>query len=159
MDKKTVPHHKYSYIPKQNRKLIYEYLFKEGVIVVEKDAKIARHPHLNVPNLHIMMTLKSLKSKKYVDEKYNWKHQYFILNNEGIEFLREFLHLPPSIFPATLSKKTVNRAPKIEEEFSRELRQPMGRGRQEGKTALNFKDVAALVRRSSSSSTTCRSAD
>ncbi|CAD2088149.1 40S ribosomal protein S10, putative [Plasmodium berghei] len=129
MDKKTLPHHKYSYIPKQNRKLIYEYLFKEGVIVVEKDAKIPRHPHLNIPNLHIMMTLKSLKSRKYVEEKYNWKHQYFILNNEGIEFLREFLHLPPSIFPATLSKKTINRAPKIDDEFSRELRQPMGRGR------------------------------
>lgn len=48
---------------------------------------------------------------------------------EGIEFLREFLHLPPSIFPATLSKKTINRAPKIDDEFSRELRQPMGRGR------------------------------
>ncbi|KOB86741.1 hypothetical protein PFDG_05488 [Plasmodium falciparum Dd2] len=28
MDKQTLPHHKYSYIPKQNKKLIYEYLFK-----------------------------------------------------------------------------------------------------------------------------------
>lgn len=59
------------------------WLIVEGVIVVEKDAKIPRHPHLNIPNLHIMMTLKSLKSRKYVEEKYNWKHQYFILNNEG----------------------------------------------------------------------------
>lgn len=132
----VAPHHKYSYIPKANKKLVLEYLFKEGVIVVEKDATAPRHPHLLIPNLHIMMIMKSLKSKNLVEEKYNWKHQYFVLNNEGIEHLREYLHLPPSIFPATLSKKNATRGPKMDEDGGREregrdrdhMRHPFGRG-------------------------------
>lgn len=47
----------------------------------------------------------SLKSRGYVREQFNWKHFYFFLTNEGIEFLREELHLPAEVVPATLKKK------------------------------------------------------
>eukprot|EP00921_Rhytidocystis_pertsovi_P002312 GHVQ01003952.1.p1 GENE.GHVQ01003952.1~~GHVQ01003952.1.p1 ORF type:complete len:170 (-),score=32.87 GHVQ01003952.1:107-616(-) len=107
---------KFTLIPKRNKKAIYEYLFKEGVLVVQKDAKIVKHPEIgqseeedkkvDVPNLHVMMTLKSLHSRNYVDEKFTWQHHYYFLTNEGIEYLREYLHLPPSVFPATLTKKS-----------------------------------------------------
>ncbi|VWU49868.1 40S ribosomal protein S10, putative [Hepatocystis sp. ex Piliocolobus tephrosceles] len=129
MDRKTLPNHKYSYIPKKSKKQIYEYLFKEGVLVVEKDAKIKRHPQLNIPNLHVMMTMKSLYSRKYVTENYNWKHQYFILNDNGIEYLRDYLHLPAQTMPSTFSNVKSNRTPKPDEEFGGDHRAGMGRGR------------------------------
>ncbi|EPR59254.1 ribosomal protein RPS10 [Toxoplasma gondii TgCatPRC2] len=105
----TVPGMKFSLIPKANRKAIYEYLFKEGVIVVQKNGKIERHPEVPVPNLHVMMTLRSLQTKKFVEEKFNWQHNYYFLTNEGIEFLRTYLHLPPTVFPSTLTKKSTGR--------------------------------------------------
>ncbi|OXB51164.1 UNVERIFIED_CONTAM: hypothetical protein H355_009251, partial [Colinus virginianus] len=77
-----------------------------GVIVVQKNAKLERHPEIPVPNLHVMMTLRSLHTKKYTEEKFNWQHHYYFLTNEGIEYLREYLHLPATVFPSTLTKKT-----------------------------------------------------
>lgn len=44
-------------MPKKNRVAIYEYLFKEGVMVAKKDF-IAKHPELeNIPNLHVIKTM------------------------------------------------------------------------------------------------------
>eukprot|EP01068_Selenidium_serpulae_P011401 Selendium_serpulae@DN5654_c0_g1_i1.p1 len=94
-----------SLIPKKNRKAIYETLFKEGVMVVEKDPRKARHPDIDVPNLHVMLALRSLKSKNLVTEIFNWRHHYFFLNNDGIESLREYLGLPINVFPNTLQTK------------------------------------------------------
>lgn len=102
---------KYSLIPKKNRKAIFEYLFKEGVIVVQKDAKIPKHPEIDVPNLHAMMVLRTLMSLGYVEEKFNWQHRYYFLNNDGIEYLRSALHLPPRVFPATLTRKMASKPP------------------------------------------------
>ncbi|XP_065336722.1 small ribosomal subunit protein eS10-like [Cloeon dipterum] len=36
----------------------------------------------------------------------SWRHYYWYLNNEGINYLRTFLHLPPEIVPATLKRQT-----------------------------------------------------
>uniref|UniRef100_A0A3B3BZB6 Ribosomal protein S10 n=1 Tax=Oryzias melastigma TaxID=30732 RepID=A0A3B3BZB6_ORYME len=52
-------------MPKKNRIAIYELLFKEGVMVAKKDVHLAKHPELadkNVPNLHVMKAMQSLKS-------------------------------------------------------------------------------------------------
>merc|ERR1712168_785747 len=48
----------------------------------------------------------SLKSRGYVRENFAWRHYYWYLTNEGIQYLRDFLHLPPEIVPATLRKAT-----------------------------------------------------
>jgi len=48
----------------------------------------------------------SLKSRGYVKEQYAWRHYYWYLTNEGIQFLRDELHLPPEIVPATLKRQT-----------------------------------------------------
>eukprot|EP00112_Aurelia_sp_Birch-Aquarium-sp1_P010120 Seg2177.2 transcript_id=Seg2177.2/GoldUCD/mRNA.D3Y31 product="40S ribosomal protein S10" pseudo=true protein_id=Seg2177.2/GoldUCD/D3Y31 len=93
-------------IPKKNRIVIYECLFKHGVIVAKKDFNLMKHPELEtVPNLQVIKALQSLKSRGYVKENFCWRHYYWFLKNEGIEYLREYLHLPPEIVPATLRRQ------------------------------------------------------
>ncbi|XP_071831323.1 small ribosomal subunit protein eS10-like [Apostichopus japonicus] len=92
-------------MPKKNRILIYENLFKEGVMVAKKDTNLAKHPEVDVPNLHVMKALQSLKSRGYVKEQFAWRHYYWYLTNEGIQYLRETLNLPPEIVPTTLKRQ------------------------------------------------------
>merc|ERR1719213_1078582 len=56
------------------------------------------------------MLMKSLTSKDFVKEIFNWQWYYYFLTNEGIEHLREVLHLPPQVFPQTLTKQRPTRA-------------------------------------------------
>merc|ERR1719454_2525361 len=51
------------------------------------------------------MLMKSLTSNDFVKEKFNWQWYYYFLTDEGIEHLREVLHLPPQVLPATLTKQ------------------------------------------------------
>lgn len=55
---------------------------------------------------HVIYPLQSLKSCGYVKEQFAWRHFYWYLTNEGIQYLRDFLHLPPEIVPATLRRQT-----------------------------------------------------
>merc|ERR1712114_30733 len=91
-------------IPKKNRVAIYEYLFKEGVLVAKKDPFAAKHSEIEVPNLHVIKALTSLKSKGFVREQFAWRHYYWYLTNEGIQYLRDYLHLPSEIVPSTLKR-------------------------------------------------------
>ena len=59
-------------VSKENKRKIYEYLLNEGVIVVKKDSYLPRHQQLAVPNLHVQMIVKSLKSKGFLQEVFNW---------------------------------------------------------------------------------------
>jgi len=91
-------------IPKKNRIAVYAYLFKEGVLVAKKDFALPKHPDIDVPNLQVIKLMQSMKSRNYVKENFNWQYYYYYLTNEGIEYLREYLHLPPEIVPVTLKK-------------------------------------------------------
>merc|ERR1712146_614097 len=73
-------------IPKKTKKAILEHLFKEGVMV-----------------------MKTMCSKAYVTEKFNWMWHYYFLTNEGFEYLREYLNLPATVFPSTLTKQRPSR--------------------------------------------------
>ena len=101
-------------VSKDNRRAIFVYLLKQGVVVVKKDAYLPQHQQLTeVPNLHVMMICKSLKSKGYLNEVYNWGWKYYFLTDSGISFLIKELGLPPTanILPATHpKKKTVTKA-------------------------------------------------
>lgn len=44
-------------MPKKNRVQIFEYLFKEGVLVAKKDFSAPKHPEIDVPNLHVIKAL------------------------------------------------------------------------------------------------------
>ncbi|XP_014231875.1 40S ribosomal protein S10b-like [Trichogramma pretiosum] len=93
-------------MPKQNRTAIYEMLFKEGVMVAEKNVHLPNHPELEgIPNLHVIKAMQSMKSRGLVKEQFAWRHYYWCLTNDGIEYLRGYLHLPPEIVPATLKRK------------------------------------------------------
>ncbi|XP_063575861.1 small ribosomal subunit protein eS10-like, partial [Pongo abelii] len=83
----------------------HELFFKEGVTVAKKDVHMPKHPELadkNVPNLHVMKAMQSLKSGDYVKEEFAWRHFYWYLTNKDIQYLRDYLHLPLEIVPATL---------------------------------------------------------
>ncbi|XP_060870060.1 small ribosomal subunit protein eS10 [Metopolophium dirhodum] len=93
-------------MPKKNRRAIYEYLFKEGVMVAEKDFHKPVHPDIEgIPNLQVIKAMQSLKSRDYVKEQFAWRHYYWYLTNEGIQYLRDYLHLPTEIVPATLKRQ------------------------------------------------------
>eukprot|EP00928_Gymnodinium_smaydae_P096721 TRINITY_DN85_c0_g1_i5.p3 TRINITY_DN85_c0_g1~~TRINITY_DN85_c0_g1_i5.p3 ORF type:complete len:125 (+),score=33.28 TRINITY_DN85_c0_g1_i5:67-441(+) len=93
-------------IPKKTRKAIMEHLFKEGVMCVKHDPNAHCHNELkDVPNLHVMMVLRSLCSRNYLTEKFNWQWHYYFLTNEGIDYLREVLHLPAQVCPSTFTKQ------------------------------------------------------
>jgi small subunit ribosomal protein S10e len=97
------------FIPKENRIAVFSYLFKEGVLVVKKDTRSQTHPHIEGPtNLEVLMLVKSLESRGYVKVTFSWQYNYVYLTDAGIEYLRQYLALPPEIVPAT-HKKTATR--------------------------------------------------
>ena len=110
-------------MPTKVKKQILTKLFNEGVLVAEKDRK-NNHPDFGVPNLYVMQLMKSMKSRTFVNETFCWHHFYWYLTNEGIDYLRAYLHLPLEIVPLTLKKKN-----KPEEEYQ----PPQGRGGRSGK--------------------------
>ena len=90
-----------------------------------------KHHELDLPNLHVAKAMLSLKSRGYVREVFNWcvaklrcrwftlclyappsppcaccyrQWHYYFLTDEGIAYLRAYLHLPEEIVPATLKK-------------------------------------------------------
>jgi len=93
-------------ISKQNRHLIYENLFKEGVLVAKKDFNLSKHEDLDVPNLEVIKALQSLTSRGLVKTQFSWQYYYYTVTAEGIDYLREWLHLPAEIVPATHKKPT-----------------------------------------------------
>uniref|UniRef100_A0A7S2YUC2 Plectin/eS10 N-terminal domain-containing protein n=1 Tax=Chloropicon laureae TaxID=464258 RepID=A0A7S2YUC2_9CHLO len=95
-------------ISKKNRIEIYKFLFREGVLYAEKDFNLPKHPMIDVTNLEVIKLMQSLKSKEFVTEQFAWRHYYWFLTNEGIEYLREYLNLPSEIVPNTLKKSTRN---------------------------------------------------
>ena len=100
-------------ISKENRRAIYEHLFREGVMVAKKDFRPHNHPELEtIPNLQVIKTMQSLRSRGYVTEQFSWQSYYWYLTNEGIQYLRDFLHLPPEIVPSTLTRQRGQRAPR-----------------------------------------------
>ncbi|KLO12571.1 hypothetical protein SCHPADRAFT_412557 [Schizopora paradoxa] len=92
------------FIRKENRKLIHESLFKEGVLVCKKDYNQPEHDDLPVPNLEVIKAMQSLTSKGYVKTQFSWAFYYYSLTPAGLDYLREELHLPAEIVPATHKK-------------------------------------------------------
>jgi len=120
--------HYYWFLNDNGVAFLRKYLFKEGVMVAKKDTHSPKHPALEkVPNLHVIKALQSLKSRGYVKEQFAWRHYYWYLTNEGIQYLRDFLHLPPEIVPPTL-KRTMKAGGERGDRGDREGRPPRGDG-------------------------------
>ncbi|KAG8816226.1 hypothetical protein FRC17_000398 [Serendipita sp. 399] len=92
-------------ISKANRRKIYENLFKEGVLVAKKDFNAPKHEDLeDIPNLQVIKAMQSLTSRGYVKTRFSWQNYYYVLTDEGLEYLRLWLNLPAEIVPATHKK-------------------------------------------------------
>lgn len=93
-------------MPLDQLRAIYEVLFREGVMVAKKDRRPrSLHPHVpGVTNLQVMRAMASLRVRGLVRETFAWRHFYWYLTNEGIAHLRQYLHLPPEIVPASLQR-------------------------------------------------------
>ncbi|EDQ99727.1 40S ribosomal protein S10, partial [Laccaria bicolor S238N-H82] len=86
-----------------NRRVIYENLFKGCPSCEKKDFNAPKHEELDVPNLQVVKALQSLTSRGYVKTQFSWQY-YYVLTPEVVEYLREWLHLPAEIVPATHKK-------------------------------------------------------
>ena len=64
------------FISKKNRIEVYSYLFKEGVLVAKKDNFKPKHDEIDVPNLEVLNLMKSLKSRGFVRETFNWQYSW-----------------------------------------------------------------------------------
>ncbi|KAH9020582.1 Plectin/S10 domain-containing protein [Lactarius pseudohatsudake] len=91
-------------ISKENKRVIYQNLFKEGVLVAKKDFNASKHEELEVPNLEVIKALQSLTSRGYVKTQFSWQWYYYTLTPEGVEYLREWLHLPAEVVPETQAR-------------------------------------------------------
>ncbi|XP_078460397.1 uncharacterized protein LOC144724944 isoform X1 [Lampetra planeri] len=93
-------------MPLDKLRSIYEALFRDGVMVAKKDRRPdSIHQELvGVTNLQVSRAMASLESRGFVRETFTWRHHYWYLSNEGIGYLRDYLHLPPEIVPVTLHR-------------------------------------------------------
>ncbi|XP_035387120.1 plectin-like [Electrophorus electricus] len=93
-------------MPLNHLRAIYERLFRDGVMVAKKDKRPqTNHPEIpGVGNLQVIRAMDSLKSRGFVRETFAWRHFYWYLTNEGIVYLRDYLHLPPEIVPTPLQR-------------------------------------------------------
>ncbi|KAH8411962.1 hypothetical protein KR222_003664 [Zaprionus bogoriensis] len=96
------------FMKKTDRNAIYQVLFHSGVMFAERSPQ-QRHPDeelKHLTNLQVIKTLQSLKSRGFVSEQCAWRHYYWCLNNDGIEYLRGYLQLPTEVVPTTLQRRT-----------------------------------------------------
>ncbi|KZF19974.1 hypothetical protein L228DRAFT_32867 [Xylona heveae TC161] len=98
-------------IPKVDRKKIHEYLFREGVLVAKKDFNLPKHGDIDTKNLYVIKACQSLTSRGYLKTQFSWQWYYYTLTPEGLDYLREWLHLPAEIVPATHIKQQRSHVP------------------------------------------------
>ena len=109
------------------RNIVYAYLFKEGVLVATKDFFAPKHHIISqATNREVICMMNSLKSRGYVRETFNWGWFYWYLTATGVNYLREYLHLPAEVVPATL------KATRPVSDFERSSRPPRREGAPRG---------------------------
>ena len=63
------------HIPKQNKKTILKYVFKEGVCVAKKDFQLPKHPEIrDVTNLQVCLKTHAFPIFKLDDDKIDYGH-------------------------------------------------------------------------------------
>jgi len=71
-----------------------------------KDYKpTTKHQFLEMPNLQVCKAMVSLRSRGFVKELFSWQWYYYTLTNEGIEYLRTYLHLSADTVPSTMKRQ------------------------------------------------------
>ena len=120
-----------SLVPKKTRDDVYRFLFTEGAIACKKDRMTTWQGQLGgkkftAPVHHVWYLLRSMVSRNLVKEQFAWRHFYWTLNDEGVEYLRKYLHLADSVVPNT------QKSGKDGDERQYERRAPGGESRGRG---------------------------
>ena len=123
-------------VDRKDTLLVYRQLFEDGVFTTIDDVhatyvlgKDENGEDITVSNLKVIKLLQSLWSRGYVKKTYCWCHFYYTLTDSGLQYLREFLHLPADIVPNT-HKRTNPTLPREERpRFQRENRRRDGERR------------------------------
>ncbi|KAA6386688.1 MAG: putative 40S ribosomal protein S10b [Streblomastix strix] len=112
-------------IPTPDRLAILRYFFQEGVILAEKEFFKPKNIVLpKIQNIYVIKLMQSLVTRKYAKETFNWQVYYWTLTNEGIVYLREYLHLGDNVVPATQkATKPVQAFPDDQRRDRRDYRQ------------------------------------
>src|SRR5436305_13289846 len=61
--------------------------------------------------MKVIKACQSLTSRGYLKTQFSWQYYYYTLTPEGLDYLREWLHLPTEIVPATHIKQQRSHAP------------------------------------------------
>jgi small subunit ribosomal protein S10e len=81
-------------------------------MVAEKNFNAPSHADLpQIRNLEVIKAMQSLTSQGYVKTRFSWQWYYYTLTPEGLDYLREYLHLPSEIVPQTHKKPARPAAP------------------------------------------------
>ena len=102
-------------VPTKEKVKIYTYFLQEGVFACRKD-NTTKNEALDIPNLHCFLVMRSLISRKFATEIFSWQWHYYTLTPDGMKYLREYLGLPPTIYPKSYTYEESNEEePKDEE--------------------------------------------
>src|SRR5271156_5582045 len=84
--------------------------------------------------MKVIKACQSLTSRGYLKTRFSWQYYYYTLTPEGLDYLREWLHLPAEIVPATHIKQQRSHAPPrgMMGGDDRGDRRPGGRGERRG---------------------------
>jgi len=82
-----------------------------GVVAAKLDFKQPTHQQIKTPTIYVCMVMKGLCSKKLAKRTYSWGWAYWTLNDKGIEYVREQLHLPAETTPNTFRKMEAQPTP------------------------------------------------
>lgn len=69
--------------------------------MAKKDFNLPKHSDIDVPNLQVIKSMQSLESRGFVKTRFSWQYYYYYLNDTGVEYLRQYLHLPVEVVPHT----------------------------------------------------------
>jgi small subunit ribosomal protein S10e len=81
------------------------------VLVAKKDFNLPKHGEIDTKNLYVVKACQSLTSRGFLKTQFSWQWYYYTLTPEGLDYLREWLHLPAEIVPATHIKQQRSHAP------------------------------------------------
>jgi small subunit ribosomal protein S10e len=116
-----------------DRRRLYEFLLSEGVFCCKKDNS-GKHEILGIRNLECFLVMRSLRSRKFVTEVFNWQWHYYTLNNEGIKFCRDVLGLPETIIPQSRKLDNKEKTEEIaDDQQAEDTERPRGRGGRGGR--------------------------
>ena len=116
---------------KKDKIKIYTYLLQEGVFCCKK-ANTMKNEILDIPNIYCFLVMRSLQSRKFVNEIFSWQWHYYFLTKEGVEYLREYLGFPKNVIPNTHKFENVEQEEEGEAEAEGE-EERRGRGRRGGR--------------------------